>query len=139
MIRVYSHLLSGVPHIFCTQVRTSDWSPGFLLYVQLESIIIREFPVLSFDQWTKTCHIQSELLHNVQSGCIMLTNQAARLEPIRSVRIWIPHLHKMDLIGTLGRNFHFKRWLSLCLAGTQFRLLTACVLVSLRLQLLLLK
>lgn len=37
--------------------------------------------------------------------------------------IWIPHLHKTDLIENPGENFLHKRQLPLCLSGTQFRLL----------------
>lgn len=51
--------------------------------------------------------------------------------------IWIPHLHKMNLIENLGRTYPIKKWSPLCLGGTQFTLLPESV--STGLQLLLLK
>ena len=55
----------------------------------------------------------------------------------RKYTIWVPHLHKMNLVENLGRTYPIKKWSSLCLGGTQFRLLLKSM--SPRLQILLLK
>lgn len=100
----------------------------------LESTIIREFLVSSFDQWTKTHSIQCFTITNQDAWCWPI--RTSRFRPIRSVQILILRLHRLDLIRNLGGDFNYKRWPPLCLWRKQFRLLPESVSLGLRLLLL---
>lgn len=100
------------PQVLCIPGRTSDW--------------IRGFPHPAACLWRESAPGGKPLLH-------LSTN---RLRPVLSTQdctIWVPHLHKTDLIENLGRIFHYKRRLPLCLSGTQFRLLPESVSAGLQL------
>lgn len=132
----------GPPHVLGIPGRTSDWTLGILRYALLVYVLwanhFMETLVTSSQQQTEICFIQSEL-HNLfmfasiptYQNCSTTTNQNTWYPPIRTiwfrsietVRMWKPHLHKIELIGNLGRNFFYKRQPPLCLSRAHFQFL----------------
>lgn len=77
----------------------------------------REARVSSFNHWTETYPDQSEL-HNISSfpsiltnqNCSIMNNQNTWCWPIRTARIWKPHLHKMTPVGNFDEHFLLLSW-----------------------------
>ena len=77
------------------------------IFLPSEPTLIKEVFESSFDQWTETCTVQSEMnsiliciftdqseqLRNDQSEGMILTNQDSPIWNNKTVRIWIPYLH----------------------------------------------
>lgn len=87
-----NHLLAGASHVFYTgkNFRLNSFLIVHTMpctFVPSESTFIREFLVLSFDQWIKTCPTPPEWLYNDQRVCIMLTNHNYLIWTNRNLRV----------------------------------------------------
>ena len=108
----------GAPHAAVywgelhTELLTSHAMPCLF---NLSVIHCREVLVSSVDQWTETCLVQSELLHNNQSEWVILTNQDCAIWTNQTIEIWLPYLHIVAWLETI-----FKRRHPLCLWCSDF-------------------
>lgn len=122
------HWLTGAPYVFWTPGRTN---------LRLSSQFPSLCPTcLSYIIWVNHC--RKTLVLFFYQGCdlpgsISITGIVSSLESVptnQNGTIWKPHLHNIG-------NFHYKKHTSVCLSGTQVRLLPESL--SPGLQLLLLK
>lgn len=69
---------------------------------------------------TMSCLLTPSVSTNMGEPCFPLSTKVL-LRPAhynQNCTIWIPQLHKRDLIGNLGQSFQYKRWSPFSLSGT---------------------
>ena len=104
-------LLRGGPHLPCIPGRTSQRTQ---LLTLCPCLFIR--------------------CRSAPAGKLWFPLSNTRLRPALSNQnctVWIPHLKKKGLIGTLDRNLQYKKEGPLCLGGTQFKFLLQSVSLGL--------